>query len=235
MELPGEFSHRGGIIDIFAPDWLRPVRIELFDDEIESLRSFEVGTQRSHETLDEIEVTVLRSAMHVGDDGRPSHRLPAAGSLDPARRSGARSARKARTICSGSRSRRIFIRWRRCWPSAAGSPWRRRPRSRRARPASHCHLPFESVERFSGDIGRVRDELDTIAHGDEVFIVSPTEAEVERLREILVDDEARRQPGGCIIRSDAARGVSAAAEYGSGEAQPSTAQREPRAYSARAL
>ena len=49
----------------------------------------------------------------------------------------------------------------------------------------HCHLPFESVERFSGDIGRVRDELDTIAHGDEVFIVSPTEAEVERLREIL--------------------------------------------------
>src|SRR5204862_2825297 len=50
---------------------------------------------------------------------------------------------------------------------------------------THCHLPFESVERFSGDIGRVRDELDTIAHDDEVFIVSPTEAEVERLREIL--------------------------------------------------
>src|SRR4029078_9577338 len=49
----------------------------------------------------------------------------------------------------------------------------------------HCHLPFESVERFSGDIGRVRDELDTIAHGDEVFVVSPTEAEVERLREIF--------------------------------------------------
>jgi transcription-repair coupling factor (superfamily II helicase) len=47
VELPGEFSHRGGIIDIFAPDWVRPVRIELFDDEIESLRSFEVGTQRS--------------------------------------------------------------------------------------------------------------------------------------------------------------------------------------------
>src|SRR4029078_7618807 len=46
-------------------------------------------------------------------------------------------------------------------------------------------LPFESVERFSGDIGRGRDELDTIAHGDEVFIISPTEAEVERLREIL--------------------------------------------------
>src|SRR5204862_7024542 len=59
VELPGEFSHRGGIIDIFATDWLLPVRIELFDDEIESLRSFEVGTQRSRETLDAIEITVL--------------------------------------------------------------------------------------------------------------------------------------------------------------------------------
>src|SRR5262245_34676163 len=71
VELPGEFSHRGGILDIFAPDWVRPVRVELFDDEIESLRSFEVSTQRSHETLDEIEVTVLRteggSAGHLTD------------------------------------------------------------------------------------------------------------------------------------------------------------------------
>src|SRR6185295_12853234 len=62
VELPGEFWHRGGIIDIFATDWLRPVRIELFDDEIESLRSFEVATPRSHETLDEIEITVIDPA-----------------------------------------------------------------------------------------------------------------------------------------------------------------------------
>src|SRR5262245_57716887 len=65
VELPGEFSHRGGIIDIFATDWRRPVRIELFDDEIESLRSFEVATQRSRETLDEIEVTALAAVANV--------------------------------------------------------------------------------------------------------------------------------------------------------------------------
>ena len=51
----------------------------------------------------------------------------------------------------------------------------------------HCHLRFESVERFSGDIGRVRDELDTIAHADEVFVISPTEAEVERTRQLVFD------------------------------------------------
>ena len=38
VELPGEFSVRGGIIDIFAPDWFNPVRVEFFGDRIESLR-----------------------------------------------------------------------------------------------------------------------------------------------------------------------------------------------------
>ena len=42
VELPGEFSVRGGILDIFAPDWQQPVRIELFGDEIESMRRFDM-------------------------------------------------------------------------------------------------------------------------------------------------------------------------------------------------
>ena len=47
VELPGEFSLRGGILDIFAPDADEPVRIELFGDEVESIRAFDVATQRS--------------------------------------------------------------------------------------------------------------------------------------------------------------------------------------------
>jgi len=51
VEEPGTFSRRGGIIDVFPPqnDW--PVRIELFGDEIESLRLFEPDTQRSQERV----------------------------------------------------------------------------------------------------------------------------------------------------------------------------------------
>ena len=59
VELPGEFSHRGGIIDIFAPDWFNPVRIELFGDEIESIRQFEVASQRSLERVKEVEITAV--------------------------------------------------------------------------------------------------------------------------------------------------------------------------------
>src|SRR5262249_46126705 len=42
VELPGEFSLRGGIMDVFAPDADDPVRIELFGDEVESIRRFDV-------------------------------------------------------------------------------------------------------------------------------------------------------------------------------------------------
>ncbi|HIF73084.1 MAG TPA: transcription-repair coupling factor [Dehalococcoidia bacterium] len=47
VEIPGTFSRRGGILDIFPVSRSRPVRIELFDDEVESIRNFDPGTQRS--------------------------------------------------------------------------------------------------------------------------------------------------------------------------------------------
>ena len=47
VEIPGTFSRRGGILDIFPVSCDRPIRIELFDDEIESIRHFDSITQRS--------------------------------------------------------------------------------------------------------------------------------------------------------------------------------------------
>jgi transcription-repair coupling factor (superfamily II helicase) len=47
VEEPGQFSHRGGIVDLFPPTLPRPVRVEFFGDEIESLRTFDQASQRS--------------------------------------------------------------------------------------------------------------------------------------------------------------------------------------------
>jgi transcription-repair coupling factor (superfamily II helicase) len=181
VELPGEFSHRGGIIDIFATDWLLPVRIELFDDEIESLRSFEVATQRSQETLDQIEITVLGatadSAAHFTDF------LPAGSQVmlvDPQRISD-----EGKSYLLRSEKPAGFHSVPSVLAECGRFPVVTTAEIQAGMAGIHCHLPFESVERFSGDIGRVRDELDTIAHNDDVFIISPTEAEIERLREIL--------------------------------------------------
>ena len=65
VQLPGEFSVRGGIVDVFAPDWDEPVRIELFGDQVESIRQFEVSSQRSRGRLESLEITILKpSAEH---------------------------------------------------------------------------------------------------------------------------------------------------------------------------
>ncbi len=45
----GEFAFRGGILDLFPPNTARPVRVELFGDTIDSLRWFDVETQRSED------------------------------------------------------------------------------------------------------------------------------------------------------------------------------------------
>jgi transcription-repair coupling factor (superfamily II helicase) len=52
----GQFAMRGGLLDLFAATAERAVRVELFDIEIESLRTFSTFTQRSLETIERIEV-----------------------------------------------------------------------------------------------------------------------------------------------------------------------------------
>ena len=52
----GQFAVRGGILDVYPATGERAVRVELFDIEIESLRTFSTFTQRSLETLDAVEV-----------------------------------------------------------------------------------------------------------------------------------------------------------------------------------
>lgn len=51
---PGEFSIRGSIIDVYPLDAPNPIRVELFDTEIDSLRSFDEETQRSIENVSEV-------------------------------------------------------------------------------------------------------------------------------------------------------------------------------------
>ena len=53
VEMPGQFTRRGGILDVYSPEADRPVRIEFFGYEIETIRKFDPETQRSLTALDE--------------------------------------------------------------------------------------------------------------------------------------------------------------------------------------
>lgn len=65
VEMPGQFSVRGGIIDIYSLTEENPWRIELWGDEIDSIRSFDAESQRSLENLDEI--TIYPAVEKVGE------------------------------------------------------------------------------------------------------------------------------------------------------------------------
>ena len=54
VEMPGQYAVRGGLLDAYPPEADRPLRIELFGDDVESIRKFDPGTQRSAAPVDEV-------------------------------------------------------------------------------------------------------------------------------------------------------------------------------------
>lgn len=61
---PGQFSSRGGILDIWATAETMPVRLDFFGDEIETIRRFDPASQRTIEKLDSVLVTPAREYLH---------------------------------------------------------------------------------------------------------------------------------------------------------------------------
>ena len=66
---PGEYAVRGGIIDLFPMGSRHPYRIELFDNEIDTIRTFDPETQRSIKNIDKIELLPARE-FPLDDQGR---------------------------------------------------------------------------------------------------------------------------------------------------------------------
>jgi transcription-repair coupling factor (superfamily II helicase) len=181
VELPGEFSNRGGILDVFAPDWYDPVRIELFGDQVESMRSFEVSSQRSLVAMDAVPITMVGPA--TADREHLTSYLPPEtwfllvepGELaDEGRQYLGRLDRPQDLHGVNSVLNEIYR-----FPSITAAS------VATASLETTCHLKIESVERFSGDIAKVRGELDSAGAGQEVFVVCQTEAEVTRLEEVF--------------------------------------------------
>ncbi len=82
VEERGEFSVRGGIIDLFPPLYAQPVRVEFFGDEVESLRFFDPASQRSRGSLEELvvlpvnEVILDQAARDQALEGKSKRRDP---------------------------------------------------------------------------------------------------------------------------------------------------------------
>ncbi|HHT74049.1 MAG TPA: transcription-repair coupling factor [Firmicutes bacterium] len=67
VETFGQFSIRGGIVDIAPFNQDNPIRIEFFDDEVDSIRTFELGTQKSLENIEEVAIVPAREVVYCWD------------------------------------------------------------------------------------------------------------------------------------------------------------------------
>ena len=177
VELPGEVSLRGGLLDVFASDWFDPVRIELFGDRIESLRRFDIASQRSLVRLDEVEITVLdrspKPLGHLADYLPPQSWFFL---LEPQELwEDGQQYLKRQEEPHGLHSVAAVMEQVVRFPSVTASAMAAAPLE------TTCRLKVESVERFSGDLSKVREELDAAGAGQNVFLVCQTEAEVRRL------------------------------------------------------
>jgi transcription-repair coupling factor (superfamily II helicase) len=79
----GEFSRRGGLLDIWPPSDAAPYRLEFFGNEIETLRTFNPGTQRSVDSKDWIRITPAREGLPGNFKSKWASELPQLEQEDP--------------------------------------------------------------------------------------------------------------------------------------------------------
>jgi transcription-repair coupling factor (superfamily II helicase) len=189
VEVPGEFSSRGGILDVFPTDATDPVRIEFFGDEIESIRPFDVESQRSLDRWTSVTLTAAISFDEAGlaGFGHPVDFFPEGtwvALIEPPdlREEGRHYLERLedrRGLFSVASSFEKLIKF----PTIAISTLAADSLE------TTCHMRIESIERFSGELTKVKAELESAAAGEDVLIACHNAAEVERLGEVFSDTE----------------------------------------------
>jgi transcription-repair coupling factor (superfamily II helicase) len=187
VEVAGEFSLRGGILDVFPPDSSEPVRIEFFGDDVESIRPFDPETQRSLDRWNSVTLTVtpgfdgddVSSFGHLVDslpEGTWTALVEPNDLKEEGRNYLGRTDDPRGLFTVDATLARLFKR-----PSITISTLSADSLE------TTCHLRVESVERFSGELNKVKAELDSASGGDRVLIACHNAAEVERLEEVFAD------------------------------------------------
>lgn len=68
VDQPFFFGHRGGVIDVYSLQYEYPIRIEFFDDEVESIRFYDTGTQRTVSSINEVDIIPATDVMYRKDN-----------------------------------------------------------------------------------------------------------------------------------------------------------------------
>ncbi len=205
VQLPGEFATRGGLLDIYSADQPLPIRIEWFGDEIESIRRFDPGSQRSIESLASVEITAVgiqvddphsdplnsTSAADQSPIGPITDYLPAdtlVVLVDPQD-----TKKSADDLLKRTSDDAKLISFDELMESLSGFCVVTATTLANAAPAETIDLHTSSADAFALSLDETKSRIDTVAVGHEVILVGDTPADGERLTELLRETSAARE------------------------------------------
>ncbi len=198
VALPGEFATRGGLLDIYSADQPQPIRIEWFGDEIESIRKFDPGSQRSIESLDHVEIAAV-GVNSDDEDSRGSGEsfgsiadyLPADAIVivvDP------QDTRKsAEDLIRRTNDSANLISYDQLMESLAGHCVISATTFAEGNPKEIVDLNTSTADAFASSLDETLVKIDTVAAKHEVILVGDTPADGERLTELLHGTSATRE------------------------------------------
>ncbi|HVO96915.1 MAG TPA: transcription-repair coupling factor [Bryobacteraceae bacterium] len=184
VEMVGEYSIRGGILDVFPAESARPLRVEFFGDEIESIRRFEVDTQRSVMKVSEAQVLPLSEPVQM----EPEHSLldlspNALLVIDEPEQVTLSAERLWKRIDQHPDSTPFFWKWEEFQEKAAGH---RNVALRELDLDGAPHVATRPSLAFHGSMQVAVAEAKTmVEHGYRVAFFAPSNGELERLADIL--------------------------------------------------
>lgn len=181
----GEYAVRGGIVDVYAYGHSAPLRIELWGDQVASLRRFDLLTQRSVEPIESIEILPIElPAAEVSADGAEGSASRSLLEVLPAS-----SCLVLSTPESGARRRRQL------WEETVSA---RRAEARGSIPAEAVVLPPEEAEERIAAFRRI--EMDE--GGQELGVVAPPAIDRDMGRLVAVMSEARKAGERVLVLCD---------------------------------
>ncbi|HVW00706.1 MAG TPA: DEAD/DEAH box helicase, partial [Planctomycetaceae bacterium] len=191
VELPGECSMHGGILDLFPADAGDPVRIELFGDEVESIRRFDVQSQRKLEELTELAIVIPpgntsdKGGVHLADH-LPQQTWLVLVELTEL-------ADEGRQYLTRLNDPRGFFSVDACLARCTERPSVSLASLAPDSLDTNCHLKIQSIERFSGRGAEALVELASVVGLDErALVVCHNAGEKQRLGELLAETELGR-------------------------------------------
>jgi transcription-repair coupling factor (superfamily II helicase) len=200
VHLPGEFATRGGLLDIYSNDQPSPLRIEWFGDEIESIRFFDLGSQRSTGSVNSIEIAAIGLTSNREDANTDVGRQTILGPItdylpddtlvilvDPPELKKSADQLQRRTtsdddLISHDTLMLLLAKFRVLTATTLAS----------GDSKSIINLESHTVDAFAISLDETRDKIDSLSSGYEVIVVGDTSADGERLTELLRDTEVAK-------------------------------------------